>query len=81
MRMSKIVLKIWMLGVELTSGLVDIVSALGDCQREDQCARRCHLLEQFLRIVRREGKVDNRANHASRIACQAPLDQSIEAIL
>ena len=32
MRMSKIVLKIRMLGVELTSGLVNIVSALGDRQ-------------------------------------------------
>ena len=51
MGMSKIVLKIRMLRVELTSGLVNIVSALGDRQREDQRVRRRHLLEHFLRIV------------------------------
>ncbi len=80
-RVGQVPSDVGMMFIELRRALMNIVSSLGDGQRNDPALRRGHLFEHGLRIVGGEKKLDDRADHPRPVAGRVAFDDRVETVL
>ena len=79
--MLEVVADVGVAGLELAGGVVDVVAALGDGEREDAGGGGGHALEDGFAVFGGEEIVDERADDARGLSGGGALDEGVEEVL